>query len=68
MVDTYEIRKSNVVEGEDEEDCTVLQRGQTKSARVDYLSNHPKSDTHTQIQHADHHNYMTNIIGQWFPR
>lgn len=67
-VETYEIRKSNVSDSDDEGDGSILRRGRARNVRADYLHHRPKIDSHIRIQRAEHHNYLPNIIGTWFPR
>lgn len=65
-VETYDGRKED---GDEEEDESRRHRvGRTKNLRGEYLSNHPKFDSHIRIERSENHNYLPNIVGPWFPR
>lgn len=69
MVETYEIRKGDGDEEREEAADGVTHRvGRARNPRDSYLSDHPKVKSHIRIQRAEHHNYLPNIIGLWFPR
>jgi hypothetical protein len=64
-VETYEVKKNN--EREDDE-IRTSRSGRRRNPRADYLTNHPKVNSHIRIQRTENHNYLPNIVGQWFPR
>ena len=33
-----------------------------------YLTDHPKSTTHTRVYRSENHNFLPNIVGCWLPR
>ena len=68
-VETYEVRKEKRDdERMDEERAKFHNGGRLKNPRDDYMTNHPKVKSHVRVQRSEHHNYLPNVIGHWFPR
>lgn len=70
MVETYEIQmteKDNLLDRASKEERAIPTRGRSRNLRDRYMSNHPKSDSHIQIERTENHNYLPNVIGRWFP-
>lgn len=72
IVETYE-QHIDPMEDEqekelDNESSKERQHGHKQNTHCDYLSSHPKYESHLRIQHTDHHKNIPNIIGLWFPK
>jgi hypothetical protein len=70
VVETYEIHKGKTNEElvDDDDSGHFSSRGRKRNLRGDYQLHHPKYETHERILRTDNHNYLPNIVGQWFPR
>jgi hypothetical protein len=66
-VKIYECHLPSLFKDRDVNNQEINEQGQPMISPLQYLSNHPKHATHFQVTQVEFHDFLSNIIGPWFP-